>query len=254
MKRLFLIVIALALLVGVSYAASGSPEPRPPAVINNDPSQLEKNNCPKTRMSMNCTTCHTVPDFKLKEVSPENKYEYPLSGISIMGDTAYYVIQNIHAGQVQTFFNYVAWHKEVKKISLEIFSLGGSLFDGYKIVGMMQEMKTRGYIIETRCYGFGASAGFLIFASGTKGHRFISRIAEGMWHELITFEMFKVSGPADKEDEAKVLRHLQDGANEFLSSVSNLTKEEIDSLIRKQEFWMNGLQAVTFGFADGLLE
>jgi len=254
MKKLFLIVIALALVVGVSYAASGPPEPRPPAVINNDPPQLEKNNCPKTRMSMNCTSCHTVPDFKLKETNPENKYEYPLGGIRILGDTAYYVIENIHANQVQTFFDYVAWHKEVKTIVLDIFSPGGSLFHGYKIVGMMQDMKARGYIIETRCYGFGASAGFLIFTSGSKGHRFISRIAQGMWHEIITFEMFKVSGPSDKEDEARVLRHLQDGANEWLSSVSNLTKAEIDLLIRKQEFWMNGAQAVKFGFADGFLE
>ena len=250
MKRLFVLSIILVVMVGAVYAESG---PLADGGVNAKP-KIEKNNCPVTRMSRNCTDCHTVPDFKLKETPPDNKYVYPLNEIKIVGDRAYFIIDTVSSERVQTFFRYVLWHPEVKTVVLEIFSPGGAMFHGYKIVGMMQEMKSKGYIVETKCYGFGVSAGFLIFTSGTKGHRFISRIAEGMWHELITFEMFKVSGPSDKEDEAIVLRHLQDGANAWLASVSNLTKEDLDAKIRKQEFWMNGEQAIEYGFADGFLE
>ena len=75
-----------------------------------------------------------------------------------------------------------------------------------------------------------------------------------MWHELLSFEMFgKVSTPSDKEEEARVLRFLQDTRNEWLSQHCKLTKKELDEKIRKREFWMTGEQAIEYGFADGRL-
>ena len=246
-KHLFIlsIFLALALMLGMAYAGDDEDKPKEPKL---------QSICPKTLMDSSCLTCHSYPSFILKEISPESRYDYPVSGMRNIGDTVYYVIRGIDSDNVQAVFNYVEWHPPVKRIVLEIYSPGGSLFEGYKIVGLMKHMESKGYIIETRCYGFAASAGFLVMASGSKGHRFVSEIQEGMWHELITFEMFAVSGPSDKEDEARVLRHLQDTANNWLSSVSKLTKADIDLKIRKQEFWMNGKEAVEYGFADGFLK
>jgi ATP-dependent protease ClpP protease subunit len=134
---------------------------------------------------------------------------------------------------------------------MKIHSGGGSLFGGYQAVGVMQNWISKGYEIETRVNGFAASAAFFIFCGGST--RLVSPQAELMWHELITFSMFDVSGPADKEDQAAVLRHLQDTANTMLADMCSLTKEEIDTKIRKKEYWMNGSDAFAVGFATGLL-
>ena len=117
----------------------------------------------------------------------------------------------------------------------------------------MRGWQEQGNIIETRVYGYCASAGFLIFASGTKGNRFVAPQAELMWHELQTFEFFNQSTPSSKEEEARVLRHLQDTANSWLAEVSNLTKQQVDELVKYKELWITGVQAVEYGFADALL-
>ena len=77
--------------------------------------------------------------------------------------------------------------------------------------------------------------------------------AELMWHELQALEGFGVTSPSSKEDEARVLRHLQDTANGWLAEVSDLTKQEIDDMVSYKEFWLTGTEAVKYGFADGLL-
>ena len=240
MKRLFILSVALALMLGVAVA--GENETKPESI------------CPKTLMKDSCLTCHSYPTFILKEINPESRYEYPVTNMRLVGDTAYYVLQGVRAGEVQNFFDYILWHPFVKKIVIEVHSPGGSLFDGYKIVGMMQHMMTQGYIIETRVYGFAASAGCLIAASGSRGKRFTVKTSEWMWHELMSFTLFSIDTPSDSEEKARVLRHLQNTANVWLSSVSKLSVDDLNERIRKKEFWMSGSEAVEFGFADGFLK
>ena len=107
-------------------------------------------------------------------------------------------------------------------------------------------------VIETRVHGFAASAGFIVFVNGTPGHRFASATSELMWHELYTFEFFKVSRPSDVAEENIVLNHLQTTANDFLAKRSNLTAEEWNEKIHFKEFWCNGAEAVKYGLSDGL--
>jgi len=208
--------------------------------------------CPKTLMTESCLACHIIPSFTLKEVAPDATLSYPNFNMKIIKNVGYYLLEDINDSQIADFFNYITWHPEVKSVVFEIQSPGGSMFKAWRIVGLMDLYKSRGYVIETRMHGFAASAGFLIFANGSKGHRFATPTGEMMWHELISFKMFDFSGPADKEDEAQVLRHLQDTANNWLVARSNLTKDEWDVKIRKKEFWMNGAQAVEYGIADGV--
>ena len=244
MRKLFIVFMVL-LIGGMAYAQEIEKKEEPKQIVQQ---------CPKTKMTEGCLSCHVIPSFKLKESRPDATLDYPNLSTTFFGDTAYYLIEDIGAmaaDRMFDFFKYVSWHPNVKHIVLEIQSPGGNMFVAWRIVGLMDLYKARGYTIETRCHGFAASAGFLIFANGSKGYRFASPTCEAMWHELITFKMFDISGPADKEDEAKVLRHLQDTANAWLVSRSKLSKEEWDQKIRKKEFWMNGKQAVEYGIADG---
>uniref|UniRef100_A0A6M3JSY8 Putative protease n=1 Tax=viral metagenome TaxID=1070528 RepID=A0A6M3JSY8_9ZZZZ len=216
-----------------------------------DKDKTEYGVCPKTKMDTSCLSCHTSPNFKLKETPPDEGLDLPLTDMKVDGDSVYYLIKAIESDPINQIFRWVRRHPAIKKVALEIHSPGGSLFDAYRIVSMIQAMQEDGYIIETKCYGFAASAGFYIFAAGNKGHRLASPNAEFMWHELLTFAMFSVSTPSSTEEQSRVLRHLQDTANNWLASVSNLTKEEIDALIHKKEFWLRGSEMIKYGFADG---
>jgi ATP-dependent protease ClpP protease subunit len=253
MKRISILLATLVLFLPLLVMADESKK-EPPV-----------GRCPKTLVVgkvADCMTCHVAPTFKLKEADPHAVYNYPNVFLKFLFDKdgkpfkAYYVLRGgiaeVDAANMRETLAYLDQHG-IRYLILEIHSPGGSLFHGQRLASLLLDWQKDGKIVETRVYGFGASAAFQIFVAGTIGYRFVAPEAELMWHELISFKFFDISSPADKEDEAQVLRHLQDTRNEWLASRSKLTKEELDKMIRKKEFWMNGKQALKYGFADGLL-
>ncbi len=213
--------------------------------------------CPKTTMTQDCLRCHSVSNFKIIDMEPDAHLKYPSDKIKIKGWEAgklygYYVLGDIRPDDILIFFDYMR-SKQIKKAVIEIFSPGGSLFGAQRIVGMIDAFQNEGNIVETRLYGAGLSAGFYVFVAGTKGHRFVSPEAHLMWHELLSLKgvgwVFET--PSDSEESAKILRHIQNVHNQWLSTRGNLSKKEIDDMIRKKEFWMSGKQAIEYGFADG---
>ena len=244
MKKLLSTLLSTLLIIGLSTLVFAEDE---------DDEKLVSI-CPKTLSEDSCMDCHSIPDWSLIEKLPDANRNFPFGPEMIIKDTkvAYLFITSISSTSVDKFFEYVRWHPEIEKCVFEIHSPGGSLFEAWRIIGLMELWKSKGMLIETRVHGFAASAGFVLFVNGTKGHRFASATAELMWHELYTFEFFKVNRPSDAEDEAVVLRHLQSTASNYLAKRSNLTAEEWDEKVKKQEFWCNGAEAVKFGLSDGL--
>jgi len=208
--------------------------------------------CPKTLMSDSCLTCHTTPNFNLIESDPHEGLDLPYGSVTYENNVGYLYLTDIFDVQVKEFFDWLR-RRNCRHAIIELHSYGGSLFDGYRIVGLMEEWQREGRIVETRCYGFAASAAFMILVSGNQGYRFVSSVAELMWHELLSWSMFKISTPSSTEDEAKILRHLQDTANSWITARCKLTKEELDKMTHRQEFWCNGKQATEYGFADGFI-
>ena len=218
-----------------------------------------KGKCPKTMVVgdvIDCLRCHVEGNFELKETLPDSKYRYPNENTKIVNfneeEIGYFILKDIEPDSIKDYIDYLKW-KGIKHAVIEVFSPGGSLFGAWRIVGLMNMAKANGMIIETRCHGFAASAGFLIFISGSNGYRAISPQAEIMWHELLSTAFLKMSTPTSSEDEARILRHLQDTANEYIASRCNLNKEDLDQRVRNKEFWMNGKNAFDDGFADKFL-
>lgn len=231
-----------------------------PALAKDEPKPLPAE-CPKTKMQESCLRCHVVPSFKIKEQNPHRLYEYPNTNTKIIEadgkKVAYFLLEGAvehgaTGNRVQEFLEY-ARQRGFKHVVIEVQSQGGSLFEGWRIHGLLEAAKKKGMVIETRCYGMAMSAAFIIFASGSQGHRIVSPEAELMWHELISFKLFAVDSPSSSMDEAIVLRHLQDTANSWLASVSHMTKDEIDRKVHKKELWLRGTEAIEAGFADRML-
>ncbi len=268
MRKLFLAVLIVCFLSGVTstvmaeYDGSGYAPPKKEEAEKIDKlMEMLKDKlsiCPKTKMAKSCLTCHQSPGFELKPKNELLQFHNlnPTAGKWIHEngeDVLYYQLESINSDAIFDFFQYANRHK-AKRVIIEIYSPGGSLISAWRIVGQMNMWKNRGLIIETRCHGFAASAGFLIFSAGSLDHRFVSPQAELMWHELMVGKWLSVETPSSSEQEALVLRHLQDTANEYLASVSNLTKDEWDEKVRHLEYWARGIEAVEIiGIADGYI-
>ncbi|MFH2076330.1 MAG: ATP-dependent Clp protease proteolytic subunit [Pseudomonadota bacterium] len=238
MKKLIAILIILLLAVPV-WAAEDKDK--------------DSGKCPKTLMQKDCFSCHIAGNFRVKETAPDAHLVYPVANMKILDGVGYYFMTYVDSDFIKSFFSYLDLHK-VRKAIIEIHSSGGPLFEGQRIVGLIRDWQSSGGKVTTKLYAKGFSAGFLVFISGDV--RLVDEYGELMWHEIQSFEGFgfKVETPSDKEDAAKVLRHLQDVLHEYLATRGKLTKEEIDQKVSKrQEWWMSGKQAVEYGLADGFI-
>lgn len=196
-----------------------------------------------------CLSCHTSPSMKLKEASPDEGREYPYN-TKVRNGIGYYSLGKISSVQVWTFFDYLR-HHNIKKAVIEINSPGGSLFDAWTIFSYMDKFDGT---VETRVRSYAASAGCLIFVGGDIGKRFIEPTAMLMWHELLTFKFLSIETPSSTEDQAKILRKMQDTGNKWLAARTKLTKDKIDEKVKRKEFWITGKEALEeYGFADGFI-
>jgi ATP-dependent protease ClpP protease subunit len=216
--------------------------------------------CPATRISDNdkCLACHVKPSFELKEDDPHARYDYPSWDAQFVLDedgepvSGYYKLVGINADKVKDVLDYMFERHGLDKVVIEMHSPGGNMWDALRIIGIFKEWQAQGKVIGTKVNGFAASAGFMLLAAGSPGHRMANSQALIMWHEIIVSRFFDMGDAAAKEDEAERLRYFQDNSNEWLASVSDLSKQEIDDKIHKQELWMTGKQALEYGFVDSV--
>lgn len=199
---------------------------------------------------MGCYKCHYLPTFepmivnkwtKIKEVDDEK--------------VLYYYLTEIPTNELRDSFEY-ALKNGIKKVLIEIHSYGGSIYHAYRNVSLIEQYKKLGIDVETRVSGLAASAGFLIFMTGEK--RLMSERAMIMWHEVQSIRFFfggsiSIETPSDKEEEARILRFLNDNPQDYIAERCNLSKEELDVLVKKRELWVRSDKAIEYGFATGLL-
>jgi len=245
MKKILFVVVAFLLVVSFnSYAIEDDFEKK-----ENEKVEETKSICPKTKMSESCLLCHQKPNFEVI-------YNEPTFYLKILKDKngteyGYFTLTGITPEPIKDSFDFLD-KRDIKKIIIEVQCPGGGVMSAWRIVGIMKYWEKKGFTVETRCHGYAASAGFMILVSGTKGHRYASPHAMLMWHEVQSFKMYDLSDPSKSADEADILRFFQNNGNEWLAEVSNLSKEEIDKKVHKQEWWMSGKEAIEFGFVDVL--
>jgi len=218
--------------------------------------------CPKTLMKESCMTCHVMSGGKwtLKETRPDAYLDYP-PGTRIINygqpdAYGYFELREVDyssSDNIKRFFDYLG-EKKIKNATIEIISGGGNLFHGWRIKSFMDEWKAQGNIIETRVRALAASAAFLVFLAGSNGHRIANSTSELMMHEVASwkggFLFFEKVTPASAEEEARVFKHFQDTISTWIAMRGNISKTELDSMLKFKEFWMTGKQAKEHGFAD----
>ena len=119
---------------------------------------------------------------------------------------------------------------ERKPIKVIINSFGGSIYDGFALVGVIENSITP---IHTYCYGIAMSMALPIFAAGHV--RFMSKFSTLMYHEALTshFDM-KFSLIKEDMDECNRLMKQYD---EYLLSRSSITQKQLDEVKKSRRDW-----------------
>jgi len=248
MKKLIIAVLALGFAVVAVAEPPQKEEEKPPD---------KAFECPYSRISDQdkCFRCHGEGrDFlKIKETDPHALYDYPVNLIVLedeQGKIGYYSLKDQIGDYTPRFleeaFRYLYRHG-IDRMLIDIDSPGGSVFAGWKTVSVIQQWQSKGIEVATQVRNIAASAAFTIFCAADK--RLISPTAENMQHELWTFTFLSFDTPSDSEHKAKVLRHIQETITVWLASRVGMTKEELSEKIKKKEYWMNGAQAIGYGWA-----
>ncbi len=198
----------------------------------------------KYGFASDCIACHIPPTGEVGD---------PMAnGVTRIGETAYFYVESIDFRMLRDKFKSVERYK-ITKVVIDLFSHGGSLFDAMAMVALIRDQEASGKTIEIRARGIIASAGLIVMIAGTKGQRYLDKYAMVMFHELWTFKFFSIETPTDKEDEARIYRLIQNKVNEYITSRSKISIEELCDKIKKKEFWMTAEEAVKYGFADAVM-
>ena len=173
-------------------------------------------------------------------------------GIYFIDSTLHITVQWMDYAALTEVFHNVD-RLNYKKLIIDLFSYGGSVFEAMGMVGLIEEQELKGITVEVRGRGIIASAGLIIMMAGTPGYRFIDRNAFVMFHEMWKFKFLQVESVSDEEQSAKISRKIQDAINRFITKNTKITQEELSQRIIKKELWCTASEAVELGFADAII-
>jgi ATP-dependent Clp protease protease subunit len=134
-----------------------------------------------------------------------------------------------------------------KPIKLIINSFGGSVYDGFAIIGVIENSKTP---IHTYCYGSAMSMSLLIFVSGH--FRYAHRLCTIMYHECLDQPNYdKLATLRENIDETRRIMEVYD---EHLLSKTMLKRTQLEkSKQKKFDWYMNADMALKLGIADEII-
>lgn len=135
-------------------------------------------------------------------------------------------------------------------IKIYVSTYGGSADEMFSIYDVMNYCK-QFCDIETIGLGKVMSAGTLILATGTKGKRKIGKHCRVMIHSVNGGSIGELH---NLENEMEQMKGLQDNYIQCLSSETEMTKRQIQSLInRKVNVYLSANEAIEKGLADEVL-
>ena len=135
-------------------------------------------------------------------------------------------------------------------ITLYISTYGGNADEMFGLFDMMRHCKNK-CIIKTVGMGKVMSAGTLLLAAGTKGHRKIGKHCRVMLHQVSagTFGPF-----FNMTTEIAAIQKMQEDYINAMVSCTNLSKRKLKSLLNERvNVYLTAEEAVEYGLADEII-
>jgi len=246
MKTAIVVAMAIFMVFSVVYAEPDHESTEPEN--NSDNVLIEK--CPTKGLVKDCMTCHTKPNFKIRESDPFEGREPPYGMYKYYeGEVVgYYKLDTIWVSQLQEFFEYFDRQEDINTVMIEVDSYGGSMFEMWGVAGIMERYYDRFHVI-TFCKTTAFSAGLISFAAGEE--RLVTPHSQLMWHEVAYFSFLKKNFPSGLEEEADMMRKWQGQGDAYIASKCDLSADEISEKVSFKEWWFNGEEAIEIGLATG---
>jgi ATP-dependent Clp protease protease subunit len=135
-------------------------------------------------------------------------------------------------------------------MTLYISTYGGNADEMFGIFDLLNEAKKK-CIVETIGNGKVMSAGTLMLAGGTKGHRKIYKNCRVMLHQVSAGAVGPLFNIASEVEE---IQQLQDKYINCLVSCTNLSKRKLKSLLNERvNVYLSAEEAVEYGLADEII-
>lgn len=132
-----------------------------------------------------------------------------------------------------------------KQLNLFINSCGGDLYQAFGLIDIMKSSKIP---VATNGIGSLMSAAFLIFMSGVKGKRFITKNTSIMSHQFSTFYEGKEHDVKASEKETRYIKQrMLDVMKESCEMDERMIKRK---LLPPSDVWLSAEECVELGVAD----
>ena len=137
---------------------------------------------------------------------------------------------------------------EVEPIKFYISTYGGAADEMFAIYDVMNYVKRQGVIIETVGLGKVMSAGTLLLAAGTPGHRKLGKHCRVMIHAVAGGSMGELHSIKNELEQMNV---LQESYIKAMADETEMSKKQIQNLInRKVNVYLSASEAIEKGLAD----
>mgnify|MGYP003145931529 CR=1 FL=1 len=137
---------------------------------------------------------------------------------------------------------------EVEPIKFYISTYGGAADEMFAIYDVMNYVKRQGVIIETVGLGKVMSAGTLLLAAGTPGHRKLGKHCRVMIHAVAGGSMGELHSIKNELEQMNV---LQESYIQAMADETEMSKKQIQNLInRKVNVYLSASEAIEKGLAD----
>jgi ATP-dependent Clp endopeptidase proteolytic subunit ClpP len=160
--------------------------------------------------------------------------------MSLLDDGTTYTIKNPNSENPDITINY-------EPFEFVISTLGGSAQEMFGLHDLMRAVREK---CEIHTVGLGKvfSAGTLLLASGSKGHRKIGKNCRVMIHSVISGNHGSIHNLENEMDE---IRWIQDRYIEAMVSETNMSKIHLKKILnRKVNAYFTAEEAVELGIAD----
>lgn len=139
------------------------------------------------------------------------------------------------------------WYREKPEKEIEIVfnSPGGSVIDGLALFDFIKELQNAGAVINTVSLGYAASMAGVLLQAGSK--RTMGRHAFLLIHEISSGAIGNIN---KLEDEVKFCKRIQDQLLDILAERASLSKRQISSKWKRQDWWLDATEALELGFCD----
>lgn len=187
----------------------------------------------------------------------KDKYEFQSAEekieLSFLNNHTHFLTGDIEETNIRKAIQWIAYENMIpydpdKSLTLYINSYGGDLYQAFALIDMMKHSQ---YPVNTVGIGSIMSAGFMIFAAGEKGGRFIGKNTGIMCHQFSDYAEGKFH---DLKSQAKANDICNQRMVDILREASGLSERNIKSkLLGPTDLWLTPEELIDLNLADRIL-